>query len=155
MKAKDLFDGYKDLQILRIRKMGKSYTDTINRRFSSAKITISFEQVSLLMAAIRNEGKSMTEIAHVTHRDKAGVLRGLRSLEAGGFIKLKSDSHNMRMRLVYSTKKAQDLCLKLLEIVTGLEKELLKEIPPDDMLTCLSVIDKLTNKCMILGLEKE
>ena len=153
MNAINQFEQYNDFVTLRIRRMGKSYADVMNRRFISAKIAISFEQVSLLMAAIRNEGKSMVEIARITYRDKAGVLRGLRSLESGGFIKLKSDPHNMRIRHVFSTKKAKDLSLKVLEIVTGLENELLSGIDLDDITTCLGVIDKLNNKCIALDVE--
>ncbi|MGA2507124.1 MAG: MarR family winged helix-turn-helix transcriptional regulator [Chitinispirillaceae bacterium] len=137
-----------------VRKMLKYFAELINRRMLLDKSAITYEQFPLLIITIHCEGCSMQEIARITHQDKAGILRGLRSLEMRGFITFKNDPDDLRKRLVFSTQKARDLSIKIMNEVKALEKELFHGIPADEMSAFFSVIKKVTDKCLELGATK-
>ncbi len=92
----------------------------------------------------------MQEIARLTNQDKAGILRGLRSLERRGLIRFRKDPHDMRKRLVFPTKKARELSGRIVEDVEAFEKELLRGISPGERRIFLDVVRQLTDRCLEL-----
>jgi len=138
---------YKSYFGLKFGMVMKHFSEIINRRMNLEKSDISFEQFPLLLVSKMFEGCSMQEIARITHRDKAGVLRGLRSLEKHGYIVFKSDKNDLRKRLVYSTKKSHDLTLKIMDEVQKIEKELFSGISESELDAFYKTLDKIGQKC--------
>lgn len=147
-------DQYQNLTISKMRKLVRHCTELINRQMLLDGSGIAYEQFPLLIAAIHLEGSSMQEIARITKQDKAGILRGLRALELRGFITFRSDPHDMRKRLVFSTRKARELSKKIVHDVHAFEQGLLRGIPARDLRTFFSVAGTLTDKCIALGATK-
>lgn len=145
------FDHFQDLTITRIRKLLRYFHELINRRMLLEKIPITYEQFPLLIITIHREGCSMQEIARIMNQDKSGILRGLRCLELRGLIRFKSDSGDLRKRLVFSTQKARDVSEKILNEVQAFEQDLFAGISARETKTFLKVMDKLSDKCLESG----
>ena len=134
--------------------MVRYFTEIINRRVLVDAAAITYEQFPLLMITLNFEGCSMQEIARITNQDKAGIFRGLRALQTRGLIKFKNDPADRRKRLVFSTRKAKDLCSKVMKDVRAFEKELFHGIPDKEVTVFLGVMKKLTDKFIDLGATK-
>jgi DNA-binding MarR family transcriptional regulator len=114
------------------------------------KIPLAGDQVPLLMLSAQCEGSSMNDLAKIIEKDKAGILRGLRSLENRGLIQFKDAATDKRKRLVYLTPSGQDILKQIMKNIGKIEKQLEKGTTIAERTIFFNVLDKIRVDCLKL-----
>jgi|SRR5271157_4928653 DNA-binding MarR family transcriptional regulator len=135
-----------------VRYLGKA----LDHFMSVNKIPLAGDQVPLLMLAAQFEGSSMNDLAKIIERDKAGILRGLRSLEKHGLIRFQDTAADRRKRLVYLTPIGHDLLEKIMKSIGKVEKILENGIDIVTLKNFYAVLDIIKSNCLkITGQKSE
>ena len=121
---------------------------TIDRCMESNNISLRSDQGPLLMVSAEFQGRSMKDLSLIFGRDKAGVFRGLRSLEKSGLVRLEGDTADKRKRLVFLTPAGKTMVKELQKIIADTETKIIEGIPAKE-LTCFNkVLDAINLNCM-------
>jgi len=121
---------------------------TIDRFMELNNISLRSDQGPLLMVSAEFQGHSMKDLSLIFHRDKAGVFRGLRSLEKIGMIRLEGDSADKRKRLVFLTPAGETTVRELLRIIADAETKIIEGIPAEELNCFYKVLDFINLNCM-------
>jgi DNA-binding MarR family transcriptional regulator len=121
---------------------------TMDHVLSINKIPIASNQAPLLMLSAQFEGHSMKDLASIVKKDKAGILRGLRSLEKRGLIRFQDDYTDMRKRLVYLTPIGNELVERIFKQIEPVEKQMIAGVTAAELENFYKVIDKIKFNCL-------
>lgn len=132
-----------------IVQTGKLLIKTFNSTFVSLTSEITFEQMGVLYYISRNKEKEMIQqdIAELMDKTKSAVLRSIDILEEKGFVRRLSVPGDRRKNVIELTESGDKIIKKM--HATFLEQDaLLKEgISEKDLDTCISVLQKIQEKC--------
>jgi DNA-binding MarR family transcriptional regulator len=129
-----------------VRYLGKA----IDHLMSVNNIPLAGDQIPLLMLSAQFEGSSMNDLAKIIERDKAGILRGLRSLEKRGLILFKDAAMDRRKRLVYLTSTGHELLEQIMKNIGESEKQIEKGMTVAERTTLCNVLDRIRVNCLKL-----
>lgn len=120
----------------------------MDHAMSINKIPIASNQVPLLMLSAQFEGHSMNDLANIVKKDKAGILRGLRSLEKRGLIRFQDDATDKRKRLVYLTSDGKELVERIFKQIEPVEKQMIAGIAAVELESFYKTINKISFNCL-------
>ena len=129
---------------------GKLLLKTINFTFAGISRDITFEQMGVLYFISRNSGKKemiQQDIAEVLDKNKSAVLRSVDILEQKGLVKRVPALGDRRKNVVALTENGKAVIDKMHEIFLGQETLLKDGITEEELETCLSVLNKIQQKC--------
>lgn len=124
--------------------------NALDHILSINKIPLAGDQVPLLMLSAQCEGSSMNDLAKIIEKDKAGILRGLRSLEKRGLILFKDAATDRRKRLVYLTPMGHDLLEQIMKNIGEIEKQIEKGMTIAERTNFCNVLDRIRVNCLKL-----
>jgi DNA-binding MarR family transcriptional regulator len=128
--------------------------ECIDRTFVAENIPLVGDQVPLFMLSSQFEGSSIMDLAGIIKRDKAGIFRGLRTLEKHGFIRFQCDAHDRRKRLVYLTSLGNNLRERILKKMEEVDDLISQGITAKELELMYAVFDKISANCLkILGID--
>lgn len=129
-----------------VRYLGKA----LDHFMSVNNIPLAGDQIPLLMLAAQFEGSSMNDLAKIIERDKAGILRGLRSLEKHELILFRDTTTDRRKRLVYLTPTGHDLLEKIMKNIGEVEKIMENGITIDERTNFYDILYRIRVNCLKL-----
>jgi DNA-binding MarR family transcriptional regulator len=115
----------------------------VNRNFAHAGYDVTCEQWSVLVNLGKKNGQSQQELAGLICKDKTSVTRLIDNMEKHSLVVRIPDKNDRRQKLIYLTKKGQDLQAKLVIVIQKTLLEAQKSIKMKDLEICKSVLHQL------------
>jgi MarR family transcriptional regulator, transcriptional regulator for hemolysin len=130
---------------LTVHEVAKAFRARIDERFRPLGLSTSTLSVIGTLACSR---KPMTqrELAEAIFVEGPSLVRLLDRLEATGWVKREAVPGDRRMKHVLLTEKAEPYLEELIRTAIGLEKEILKDVPDEDI--------QLTHRVLLLVRER-
>jgi DNA-binding MarR family transcriptional regulator len=111
---------------------------------------ISHGQIFLLMSLYIREGVCQHSLCQTYNLNKSAVSKGIKKLEAVGFITKEADLDDRRKRLLYLTAKAKEFKPKFMKILDSVESEMKEGLTQDELenylITTKKMYENLKNK---------
>ncbi|NQU88665.1 MAG: winged helix-turn-helix transcriptional regulator [Mariniphaga sp.] len=101
---------------------------SINLSFQKAGIPLLIEQWPVLTEIFNENGLTQQELANKTKKDKTTLTRIINTLEKNGLVKRGFDKSDRRKKLICSTEKAEQMKLKIIELLKIHNQKALIEI---------------------------
>lgn len=121
---------------------------TIDHTLLVNNIPLAGDQVPLLMLSAQWEGSSINDLAKIIEKDKAGILRGLRSLEKQGLIRLQDAAADRRKRLVFLTPKGYALVERIMKELKKIDINIKKGITSAERKNFYKVLCRICDNCL-------
>lgn len=116
---------------------------SVNRNFARAGFDVTCEQFSVLVNLGKKNGQSQQDLAGLICKDKTSVTRLIDNMEKHSLVVRIPDKNDRRQKLIYLTKKGQDLQEKLILVIQKTHVEAQKSIKIKDIETCKSVLHQI------------
>ena len=107
-----------------ISRATKCLTVLIEKRLSTSDVDLTLKQF-ILLHRVSEEGRTQSELALITERDKGSLTRLIQSLERKDFVKRASSISDRRINIVEATptglramKRAQKVVVKVFDELT-------------------------------------
>ncbi|MEZ5360000.1 MAG: MarR family transcriptional regulator [Candidatus Zixiibacteriota bacterium] len=125
---------------------GKLLRARFDQRLSDEKIGVnSMQAIALLHIIVNNGDCNQQQVADCLHQDKTMITRIIDSLEKGKFVRREIDSADRRQKLLQVTSLGRKLHETVNQVAQEIEKEALKNIGQQELLTCYQVLEKVRN----------
>jgi len=115
----------------------------LNRNFAEAGFDVTCEQWSVLVNLWEKNGVSQQDLAGTTCKGKTSMTRLIDNMENHNLVVRVPSKSDKRQKLIYLTKKGQDLQEKLLRIVQQTLKDAQKNIEVNDIALCKKVLSQV------------
>ena len=115
----------------------------VNRNFAQAGYDVTCEQWSVLFNLGKKNGQSQQELAGLICKDKTSVTRLIDNMEKHNLVVRIPDKSDRRQKLIYLTKKGQDLQEKLRVVIYKSQLEAQKSIKLKDIEICKEVLNRI------------
>jgi DNA-binding MarR family transcriptional regulator len=115
----------------------------VNRHFACAGYDVTCEQWSVLVNLGKKNGQSQQELAGQICKDKTSVTRLIDNMEKHSLVVRIPDKNDRRQKLIYLTRKGQDLQEKLVVVIQKTLLEAQKSIKIRDIETCKNVLHQI------------
>src|SRR6266851_9256230 len=101
---------------------------------------------TLLHLSLAQEALTQAEIAARLGVEEPTVVTLLHRLEREAWITRRSSPHDRRCNTVHLGQRAQRIIVQIKSAANKLRHELLSEIPPGDLRTCINVLTRICEK---------
>ena len=101
---------------------------------------------TLLHLSIASGPLTQSEIASRLGIEEPTLVTLLHRLEKGGWVARRNAAHDRRCKTVHLGKKAHHVIARINTAAAKLRHELLADIPPSELQTCMRVLDAIRNK---------
>ena len=112
----------------------------VNHNFATAGFDVTCEQWSIIVNLGKKNGLSQQELAGLTCKDKTSMTRLIDNMEKHNLVVRIPDKNDKRQKLIYLTKKGQDLQEKLVVVIQRTLDEAQKGIKTKDLELCKKVL---------------
>lgn len=129
----------------RISLLSRLYGPVVNSHMEPLDIT--FGQVPFVMEILHQPGQTQEALSEAVAVDKAAAARILASLESLGYLLRKENSDNRRQKLIYPTKKLEQMKPEIKKIVTEVNDQLLEGFDSVEKETVIKMLDQLILNC--------
>lgn len=119
------------------------FSQVLAAAFKQQNIDITAEQFSILVVLWYRDGISQKEISEQLNRDKTTITRVLMNMKKNKLIKQVMDAEDNRSNLVYLTAKGKAIQKAGVQVSGQLYMKVLKDIPQAQLLTGISVLQKM------------
>jgi DNA-binding MarR family transcriptional regulator len=126
--------------------LGRSFRSLgalVNCKLTKAGHDITCEQGSILFNLGKKNGQSQQELAGLVCKDKTTMTRLIDNMEKRNLVVRIPDKTDKRQKLIYLTKKGQNLQDKLLVVIQQTSQEAQKSINPKDLEICKKVLHQV------------
>ena len=126
--------------------LGRSFRSLgalVNCNLAKAGHDITCEQGSVLFNLGKKNGQSQQELAVLVCKDKTTMTRLIDNMEKRNLVVRIPDKTDKRQKLIYLTKKGQNLQDKLLVVIQQTSQEAQKSINPKDLEICKKVLHQV------------
>jgi DNA-binding MarR family transcriptional regulator len=141
------FNRMKSTVHFRITHTIRHMTETIDHALAAENFPLAGDQAPLLLLSAQFEGRSIQDLAGIIKKDKAGILRGLRSFEKRGLIRFQDDASDRRKRLVYLTLKGLELVERMVAKTEAVEKRIIRGIAAGELDRMYATLAKISANC--------
>ncbi len=115
----------------------------VNHNFAKAGYDVTCEQWSILVNLGKKDGLKQQELAGLTCKDKTSMTRLIDNMENHSLVVRIPDKSDKRQKLIYLTKKGQNLLGKLVIVIQKTLGEAQKGIKIKDLETCKNVLHQI------------
>jgi DNA-binding MarR family transcriptional regulator len=141
------FNRMKSTVHFRITHTMRHMAETMDHALAADNFPLAGDQVPLLLLSAQFEGRSIQDLAGIIKKDKAGILRGLRSFEKRGLIRFQDDAADRRKRLVFLTLKGLELMERMVAKTEAIEKRLIRGIAAAELDRLYATLGKISANC--------
>jgi len=127
----------------------------VNHHFAAAGYDVTCEQWAVLVNLGKKNGQSQQELAGLTCKDKTSITRLIDNMEKHSLVVRIPDKSDKRQKLIYLTKKGQDLQEKLVMVIQKTMHEAQKAIKPKDLEICKKVLHQIYENTKPLNLHSQ
>ncbi len=112
----------------------------VNHNFAAAGFDVTCEQWSVIVNLGKKNGQSQQELAGLVCKDKTSITRLIDNMEKHNLVVRIPDKNDKRQKLIYLTKKGQDLQVNLVVVIQATLRQAQKGLKHKDLETCKSVL---------------
>ena len=120
----------------------------LSQKFKEKSIPLSSEEWGMLLTLWQQDGRTPTELANLTIRDRTTVTRLIDGMVKKNLVERMTDPHDRRRSLIYLTPHGKDIEHQLLPIAQELIAESQKGISDDDIDHMVRVMKKMTQNLL-------
>ena len=131
-------------------RYSQKYFDTELSRFG-----IGSGQMSFLLDINENEGITMRELTALGDVDKGTTTKSIQKLSELGYIEVRSDETDKRVKRLYTTKKTGEIINDLYRIRNGCVNALFRDIDEEDLEKGADLFQKVADNARELDQEEE
>lgn len=113
------------------------------RKFNEDQLELTSAHMGILADLWQKDGVSQQDLAVAIIKDKSTIARAIASMEKNNILVRVPDATDKRSKLIYLTHKGKSLKNQLLPIVDELQIQITKDIPADELNTCLKVLSQI------------
>lgn len=135
-----------DILLFHLGYMNRVLFKRANRYLVNSGYAVRAEQIPLLMAIYMGGAQSQQQLAEETGKDKASVLRTVRSLAGYGYIDIADDPCDGRKHVITLTDAGVELMDKILDIVARVDRMLFSAIGETDKNRLIHIMSKISNR---------
>lgn len=145
-------DKQKELEALQSRishhfgKVHHLLVRRINRDLTSRGLQIKIEQFPVLFTAYFGHNVSQQDIANKLFKDKAGIQRTVRTLEAEGCVRIEADPDDKRKNIIQITDKGTALCQEIMKKLAQYDEEIMNLLEPGEAEILFAVLNRLRTR---------
>lgn len=118
----------------------------INKDLSAKGLQIKIEQFPVLFTAYFGHNVSQQDIANKLFKDKAGIQRTVRTLEAEGSVRIESDPVDKRKNIIQITDKGTTLCQVIMKQLEQYDEDIMNLLEPGEAEMLFSVLLRLRTR---------
>lgn len=118
----------------------------INKDLINKGLQVKMEQFPVLFSAYFGHNQSQQDIANKLFKDKAGIQRTVRTLEAEGSIRIEADPVDKRKNIIQITETGSALCQQVLGLIEQYDNEILSLLTPQEAELLTSTLLKLRER---------
>ena len=111
-------------------------------------------QMIFLLLINEHEGVTMQQLTLLGDFDKGTTTKSIQKLEEEGYIEIRTDEDDKRVRRLYTTKKTGEIINELYQIRNDLSNQLTQGINPESVDQQLAFLQKLTTNARELDPEE-
>ena len=126
-----------------LRRSGQFVTATFDEIAKDSGVTSG--QMTVLLTISFEPGLQQLELAALLNWDEATMGGMIRRLEKHGYIERRSSTRSSRGRQIYLTDEGREFYKKLRPKILRTQRELLKNLDPDEAETLLRLLSKMLN----------
>jgi DNA-binding MarR family transcriptional regulator len=115
----------------------------INKDLTDKGLQIKIEQFPVLFTAYFGDNLSQQDIAKKLFKDKAGIQRTVRTLEAEGCVRIEADPDDKRKNIIQITDKGTALCQDIMEKLAKYDNEIMNLLEPGEAEIMVNVLIRL------------
>ncbi|MCB0667480.1 MAG: MarR family transcriptional regulator [Saprospiraceae bacterium] len=131
-----------------IGKTGKMLSSFLNQRLHEEGLPLTTKQWILLRILDEADGRPQNELALITERDKASLVRLINSLEKNKLVKRVQDPEDKRVNRIYLSEKGREVFQQALPVVNRSFTDLQKGLDKSEIEDVIRVLKKvLDNIC--------
>lgn len=120
----------------------------LSHQFKEKGFSISGEEWGMLLHLWQQDGRSPSELADQTIRDRTTVTRLIDGMVKKGFVTREIDSNDRRRSLIFLTQYGQSLQQKLVPIAQELIHQSLKGISEEDLNQAVRVMKQMAENLL-------
>ena len=109
-----------------------------------APFNIGSGQIMYLLQIYEHEGISMQNLTDMIGMDKGTTTKSIKKLLDEGYIEIRSDEQDKRVKRMYATEKTGKIINDLYRIRTEFTSQILKNRSEDEILGITAIIDRMT-----------
>ncbi len=108
-------------------RQGNRYYDRVLAQYG-----IGYGQQFYLTRIYENQGMSMFDLANLGHYDKGTVTKAIQKLVDLGYLHIRTDERDKRMRRLYTTESAETVIQALYQARKNWHRTLVEGLPQED-----------------------
>lgn len=108
-------------------RQGNRYYDRVLAQYG-----IGYGQQFYLTRIYENQGMSMFDLANLGHYDKGTVTKAIQKLVDLGYLHIRTDERDKRMRRLYTTESAEPVIQALYQARKNWHRTLVEGLPQED-----------------------
>ena len=128
-----------------VGKTGKLIAIYLNQRLQDLGFQLTSKQWLLLRILYQKDGRPQHELAHVTDRDKASLVRLLNNMERNLLVFRKSDPDDKRINRIFLSKKGKEVYNQTLPATLEAFLRLQEGIEAEEIQQTIETMQKLLN----------
>jgi len=135
------------LLVFNLNRVGHQLARFTNRELAKLGYPLQMEQLPVLVIAYFSEQELPTqqEIANLLQRNKAGILRSVRSLERDGYLRIVDDAADRRKNLIALTPAGRLVVEKIMESAALLDGQITNQLTEEENKTLMKLLRKVSS----------
>lgn len=134
---------FKDTLIPSIGKTAKMMGIYLGRSLQQSQIDLTSKQWVLLKILHRQDGIPQNDLAVITERNKASLVRLIHNMERKGLVTRIQDPSDKRINRIFLTKRGKQIYQKTLPTIRSAFHEMQSGISRDEIDTVNSILDRI------------
>lgn len=119
---------------------------SMNNQLREMGYDLTMEHLIFMKILNKSDGLTQQEIADFFSKDKGSITRMISNMEDRNLLMRIPDKIDKRCNLIYLTPHGRKMLKELFKVIQEFNDQLVENIPGDELIQCLSVLEKIIIK---------
>ena len=119
---------------------------SMNNQLRELGYDLTMEHLIFMKILNKSDGLTQQEIADFFSKDKGSITRMVSNMEDRNLLMRILDKVDKRCNLIYLTPYGRKMLKDLFQVIQEFNDQLVEDIPDDELIQCLSVLEKIIIK---------
>ena len=119
---------------------------SMNNRLRELGYDLTMEHLIFMKILNKSDGMTQQGIADFFSKDKGSITRMVSNMEDRNLLMRIPDKVDKRCNLIYLTPHGRKMLTELFQVIQEFNDHLVEDIPDDELIQCLSVLEKIIIK---------
>lgn len=127
----------------KVNKAARLITQKLAGNFRESGVEVTTEQWKILLYLYREDGQTQNNLAESTGKDEPSVSRIINTMEKHNLVLRTRHPRDRRTNLIYLTESGKNIKEMLMSMGQKTNGEVTQGIAPEEIETCISVLNKV------------